>query len=71
MNIKRKWILGKICLLILIAITVHSCAEKGNTIPLQKASSIVLIGNNLGSRMMNFGHFETEMHLRYPDFLPV
>lgn len=29
----------------------------------------MLIGNNLGSRMMNFGHFETEMHLRYPDSL--
>lgn len=27
----------------------------------------MLIGNNLGSRMMNFGHFETEMHVRYPD----
>src|SRR5690606_27567228 len=29
-------------------------------------SHIVLIGNNLGSRMMNFAHFETEMQLRYP-----
>lgn len=29
----------------------------------------MLIGNNLGSRMMNFGHFETEMHVRYPDSL--
>ncbi|MEP7259154.1 MAG: PVC-type heme-binding CxxCH protein [Flavitalea sp.] len=27
------------------------------------------MGNNLGSRMMNFGHFETEMQLRYPDSL--
>jgi len=37
------------------------------SIPLQKNSHIVLLGNNLGSRMMNYGHFETEMHLRYPD----
>lgn len=36
---------------------------------IEKGSHIVLIGNNLGSRMMNFGHFETEMHLRYPDSL--
>jgi mono/diheme cytochrome c family protein/glucose/arabinose dehydrogenase len=36
---------------------------------LKKGSRLVLIGNNLGSRMMNFGHFETEMHLRYPDSL--
>ncbi|MDB5262151.1 MAG: dehydrogenase, partial [Adhaeribacter sp.] len=35
---------------------------------LKKGSHIVLIGNNLGSRMMNYGHFETEIHLRYPDF---
>jgi mono/diheme cytochrome c family protein/glucose/arabinose dehydrogenase len=33
---------------------------------IHKNSRIVLLGNNLGSRMMNYGHFETEMHLRYP-----
>ncbi|CAN5884060.1 GDSL-type esterase/lipase family protein [soil metagenome] len=36
---------------------------------LRKGSHIVLIGNNLASRMMNYGHFETELHLRYPDSL--
>lgn len=35
----------------------------------RKNDHIVLLGNNLGSRMMNFGHFETEMQLRYPDSL--
>ena len=40
--------------------------EEGAT-PLKKDAHIVLIGNNLASRMINFGHFETEMHLRYPD----
>lgn len=34
---------------------------------LQKEAHIVLVGNNLGSRMMNFGHFETELQVRYPD----
>jgi len=34
---------------------------------IDKNDHIVLVGNNLCSRMMNFGHFETEMHLRYPD----
>lgn len=29
---------------------------------------IVLVGGNLGSRMSNYGHFETEMYLRYPDY---
>lgn len=27
----------------------------------------MLLGNNLGSRMMNYGHFDTELHVRYPD----
>ncbi|MEJ7768662.1 MAG: PVC-type heme-binding CxxCH protein [Chitinophagaceae bacterium] len=36
---------------------------------IKKGAHIILVGNNLGSRMMNFGHFETEMHLRYPDSL--
>lgn len=28
---------------------------------------ISLIGGNLGSRMMNYGYFETEMYVRYPE----
>jgi mono/diheme cytochrome c family protein/glucose/arabinose dehydrogenase len=36
-------------------------------ISLKKDAHISLIGGNLGSRMMNYGHFETEMHLRFPD----
>ena len=35
----------------------------------QKNSRIVLIGNNLCSRMMHYGHFETEMQVRFPDSL--
>ncbi len=34
---------------------------------LKKDAHISLIGGNLGSRMLNFDHFETEMQLRYPD----
>lgn len=34
---------------------------------IKKEDRIVLIGNNLCSRMMNFGHFETELQLRFPD----
>ena len=34
---------------------------------IKKGDHIVLIGSNLCSRMMNFGHFETELQLRYPD----
>jgi mono/diheme cytochrome c family protein/glucose/arabinose dehydrogenase len=32
-----------------------------------KGTHISLIGGNLGSRMMNYDYFETEMHVRYPD----
>ena len=33
----------------------------------QKEATIALVGNNLCSRMMNYGHFETEVYLRFPD----
>lgn len=35
-------------------------------IPVKENLHIALIGGNLGSRMINFDHFETELHLRYP-----
>ncbi len=55
-----------ICLLLLLA---NACTQKTDSfdISLEKGEHIVLIGNNLCSRMLNFGHFETEMHLRYPN----
>ncbi len=46
------------------------CTPSDQTsIPIKKGDHIVLIGNNLCSRMMNFGHFETELQLRFPDSL--
>ena len=59
----------RIALVIVIAtLTMQFKTTAPATIQLKKESRIVLIGNNLGSRMMNYGHFETELHLRYPDF---
>lgn len=47
-----------------------SCNNSQKTaIRINKGAHIILIGNNLGSRMMNYGFFETEMHVRYPDSL--
>ena len=45
---------------------LFSCSpsEKGM---IDDGDRIALIGNNLGSRMMQFGLFETELHMRYPD----
>lgn len=56
----------------ILAVTLCAFQFTGSTstpLKINKRSRIVLIGNNLGSRMMNFGHFETEMHLRNPDSL--
>jgi putative membrane-bound dehydrogenase-like protein len=57
------------CLLCVATILVQSCQSKEASldIPIIDKEHIVLIGGNLCSRMMNFGHFETEMHLRYPE----
>jgi mono/diheme cytochrome c family protein/glucose/arabinose dehydrogenase len=56
--------------LVVLAFSMFRCTEpESPALLLRKGSHIVLIGNNLGSRMMNYGHFETEMHLRYPDSL--
>ncbi|MEZ4830243.1 MAG: HEAT repeat domain-containing protein [Bacteroidia bacterium] len=52
----------------LTAVFFFSChSPETGRMPLHKGAHIILIGNNLGSRMMNYGHFETELHLRYPD----
>ena len=50
---------------------IYARFTQTDTSPLKitKGAHIVLVGNNLGSRMMNFGHFETELNLRYPDSL--
>jgi mono/diheme cytochrome c family protein/glucose/arabinose dehydrogenase len=56
--------------ILLIFLGTFQCKQTPSpVVELRKDSHIVLIGNNLGSRMMNFGHFETEVHLRYPDSL--
>jgi mono/diheme cytochrome c family protein/glucose/arabinose dehydrogenase len=42
-------------------------SENSKKIKLQKGSRIVLFGNGLASRMVHYGEFETELHLRNPD----
>lgn len=69
MSVRRKVVGLKFGLMLGIAMAIVGCTDKSDAIRINKESHIVLIGNNLGSRMMNFGHFETEMHLRYPDSL--
>ncbi|MBP8156456.1 MAG: HEAT repeat domain-containing protein, partial [Leadbetterella sp.] len=40
---------------------------KPNPIELKNDARISMVGGNLGSRMMNYGHFETEIYVRNPD----
>jgi len=63
----RKTVSALLALFALTAALFIGCQPAQNALPIQKGSRIFLIGNNLGSRMMNYGHFETEMQLRYPD----
>src|SRR5690606_10745558 len=53
-----------------VAISAFHCsAPTSSPLSLRRGDRIILLGNNLGSRMMNYGYFETEMHARYPDSL--
>lgn len=55
-------------LILFCGLTLIQCSTADRpVVELSEESSIVLIGNNLGSRMMQYGLFETEMHLRYPN----
>lgn len=56
-------------LFLLFILPQCSPTETEGPLHLSKGDHIVLVGNNLGSRMMNFGYFETELQLRYPDSL--
>ncbi|RZK82342.1 MAG: dehydrogenase, partial [Pedobacter sp.] len=59
----------RIAILILIAIaTLHFTKTSPPALQLSKDAHIVMLGNNLGSRMMEYGHFETELYMRYPEF---
>jgi mono/diheme cytochrome c family protein/glucose/arabinose dehydrogenase len=41
--------------------------DLSNKFQIPVGTHISLIGNNLGSRMLNYGHFDTELHLRFPE----
>jgi mono/diheme cytochrome c family protein/glucose/arabinose dehydrogenase len=67
---------GSVCVaaVIITSIFLSFCntssdADSKNLLSLQKGSRIVLLGGNLGSRMLHYDHFETEMQLRFPDSL--
>ncbi|HZH36019.1 MAG TPA: GDSL-type esterase/lipase family protein, partial [Flavisolibacter sp.] len=53
--------------LLLSAYTIRFNKAGSPGITLKKGFRIFLLGGNLGSRMLHYDHFETEMQLRYPD----
>ena len=66
MNIKGAF---KILGLAIAGCAILQCSQPDTPLKITKDAHILLIGNNLGSRMMNYGYFETEMQVRYPDSL--
>ena len=66
---KNNWLLILSGIVALGAIAFLFLKTGPSKLTLKKNAHIILIGNNLGSRMMNFGHFETALQLRYPDSL--
>lgn len=57
------------CFLVLFIslVILSSCSEeKKPLLAITPNETIVLLGNNLGARMLQYGYFETEMQLRFP-----
>lgn len=52
---------------LIVAFCLFSCKEDNTHLIIEENAHIVLIGNNLCSRMIHYDHFETELHLRYPE----
>ncbi len=69
MLVVKKRVLLPLHFLVFLGLFIQSCGKSEKVLELKKDTHIVLIGNNLASRMVHFGHFETELHLRYPDSL--
>lgn len=61
--------LASVALLATATCALQCSAPTPTPLMLQHGDHIILVGNNLGSRMMDYGYFETEMQLRYPDSL--
>jgi putative heme-binding domain-containing protein len=58
------------CCTLLLAASLAVAAAPAQDAPapvkLEKGARIVLMGAGLASRMLHFGHFDTELHLRHP-----
>jgi len=57
--------IGLLSIVFLAGLAFHFSNKE--TLELEKNTAITLIDNNLASRMMDCGTFETEPHIRYPN----
>ena len=65
-RLKKSNLAAMILLLSMVSVIAFKLPSS-TKLKIKKGSHIILIGNNLGSREMNFGFFETELYMRYPD----
>ncbi|MGA0557089.1 PVC-type heme-binding CxxCH protein [Larkinella sp. VNQ87] len=65
---RKNSLIGLLVVFGLATLIAFSAFQSGPpTLTLQKGSRIMLIGGNLGSRMMHYDNFETELYVRYPE----
>lgn len=62
-NIKRLLVVFGIAVVAIVSFQ----AVQPRPLQIKEGTRIALVGGNLGSRMINYDHFETEMQLRYPN----
>ena len=48
-------------------VAIISCSDSKGVLTPEKSDRIAIIGGNIGSRMMNYGYFETEIFTRFPE----
>ena len=53
-------------LLTILSFVFLVCFSLFAKIDLKKGDNITMVGSGMGSRMIHFGHFETEIYLRHP-----
>ena len=53
--------------LLTLTIFLTSWIHLSGNIILSDEDDVVFVGSGMGSRMIHFGHFETEIFLRHPD----
>lgn len=64
---RKESIIIALSALVIISLSACNSSHQNAQVKLSKGAHIVLVGNNLGSRMINYDYFETEMQVRYPD----